>query len=121
MVKDWLHIHDFDPSSWSGFDSVEHWLISMAFFHGGRRKTVASLLMLGFQEIWNGRNARSLKNVNTMPTIVDIIKSEAKTSMTGTKHLGLTVKKHLGLSIAGVGFSLNAVVRLKLGCLSSSP
>jgi hypothetical protein len=56
-----------------------------------------------------------------MPTIVDIIKSEAKTSMTGTKHLGLTVKKHLGLSIAGVGFSLNAVVRLKLGCLSSSP
>jgi hypothetical protein len=42
----WIHIHDFDPSSRSGFDNVEHWWTSMAFSHGARRNAMTSLLML---------------------------------------------------------------------------
>jgi hypothetical protein len=50
-----------------------------------------SLLMLVAWEIWNDRNARTFKNVSTMPTIIfDRIKYEARTwVIAGAKHLGL--------------------------------
>jgi hypothetical protein len=93
MIQDWLHIHDFDPSSWSGFDSVELWWTSIAFAQGGRRKAMAILLMLVSWEIWKERNARTFNNVATMPTIIfKRIKSEARTwAVAGAKHLGLFI------------------------------
>jgi hypothetical protein len=41
-------------------------------------------------ELWNERNARTFKHVDTMPTIIfDRIKSEARTwVIAGAKHLG---------------------------------
>jgi hypothetical protein len=93
MIQGWLHIHDFDPSSWSGFGSVELWWTSIAFAHAGRRKAMATLLMLVSWEIWKERNARTFKNVSTMPTIIfERIKSEARTwAVAGAKHLGLFI------------------------------
>jgi hypothetical protein len=77
MVKDWLHIHDFDPSSWGGFDNVKLWWSSIVLAHGGTRKAMATLFMLVAWEIWNERTARIFKHGNTMPTIMfDRIKSE---------------------------------------------
>jgi hypothetical protein len=93
IVKHWLHIHDFDPSCWGGFDSVEHWWTSMAFAHGGRRNAMTSLLMLVSWEIWNKRNVRTLKNTSTMSTIIfGRRKSEAGTwVIAGAKHLCLLI------------------------------
>jgi hypothetical protein len=93
MIKDWLHIHDFDPASWHEFDSVEQWWTSMVLSHGGRRKAMASLLMLVAWEIWNERNARTFKNKSTLPTIIfDRIKSQARIwVVAGAKHLGLLI------------------------------
>jgi hypothetical protein len=93
MIRDWLHIQDFAPASWHAFDSVEHWWTSMVLTHGGRRKAMASLLMLVAWEIWNERNARTFKNKSTMPTIIfDRIKLEARTwVVAGAKHLGLMI------------------------------
>jgi hypothetical protein len=91
MVKDWLQIHDFDPSSWDEFDNVEIWWTSVALAHDGRRKAMGTILILVAWEIWSERNTRTFKNVSTMATIVfDRIKSEAKTwVIVGAKHLGL--------------------------------
>jgi hypothetical protein len=90
MVKDWLHIHDFHPSSWDEFDNVELWWTSTVLAHGGRKKAMATLFMLVAWELWNERNARTFKHVDTMPTIIfDRIKSEARTwVIAGAKHLG---------------------------------
>jgi hypothetical protein len=65
----------------------------MVLAHGRRKKTMASLLMLVTWEIWNVRNEKVLKNVNTMPsTIFDRIKAEARTwVLAGAKHLGLLI------------------------------
>jgi hypothetical protein len=51
---------------------------------------MATLLMLVSWEIWNGRNTRTFKHVDTMPTIIFYrIKMEARTwVITGAKHLG---------------------------------
>jgi hypothetical protein len=62
MLRDWLHIHDFDPSSWSEFDSVECWWTSMVFAHGGTRKAMASLVMLVTWHIWNEKNENLQKH-----------------------------------------------------------
>jgi hypothetical protein len=51
MVKDWLGLIDFDPTSWVAFDNVDDWWTSVAFAHEGRRKSIASLLMLVSWEI----------------------------------------------------------------------
>jgi hypothetical protein len=91
MVKDWLQIHDFDPSHWDEFDNIEIWWTYVALAHDGRRKAMGAILILVAWEIWSERNARTFKNVSTMATIVfDRIKSEAKTRViVGAKHLGL--------------------------------
>jgi hypothetical protein len=59
MVKDWLHIHDFHPSSWDEFDNVELWWTSTVLAHGGRKKAMATLFMLVAWELWNERNVSS--------------------------------------------------------------
>jgi hypothetical protein len=90
MVKDWLHIHDFDPSSWDGLDNVEFCWTSVVLAHGGRKKAMATLFMLVTWELWNERNSRTFKHVDTLPNIIfDRIKSEARTwVLAGAKHLG---------------------------------
>jgi hypothetical protein len=100
MIWGWLHIHDFDPASWSEFNSVERWWTSMVLAHGGRRKAMASLLMLIAWDIWNERNARTFKNLSTMPTIIfNRIKSEARTwVIAGPKHLGLVIAEEFAFS-----------------------
>jgi hypothetical protein len=67
----------------------------MVFAHGGRRKVMASLLMLVTWEIWNETNVRTFKNVSTMPTMIfDRIKSEGRTwVIAGAKHLGLLIEE----------------------------
>jgi hypothetical protein len=61
------------------------------FAHEGRRKSIASLLMLVSWEIWKERNARTFNNVSTMPTIIyDKIKLEARTwVLAGAKKLDI--------------------------------
>jgi hypothetical protein len=92
MIKDWLHIHDFKPSSWRGFDNVEHWWTSNAFAHGGRRKRWP-LFSCWSWEIWNERNPETFENVSTMPTIVfGRIKAETMNwVIAGAKHLGVLI------------------------------
>jgi hypothetical protein len=80
LVKDWLGLVDFNPTSWVVFEDVEEWWTSVAFAHNGRRKSTASLLMLVTWELWKERNTRTFNNVSTMPTIIyDKIKLEART------------------------------------------
>jgi hypothetical protein len=57
----------------------------------GRRKAMASLVMLVTWKIWNKRNARIFKNENTLPTIIfSRIKLEARVwVLAGIKHLGI--------------------------------
>jgi hypothetical protein len=61
------------------------------FTHEGRKKSIASLLMLVSWEIWKERNARTFNNMSTMPTIIyDKIKLEARTwVLAGAKQLGI--------------------------------
>jgi hypothetical protein len=70
MAKDWLQIHDFDPSSWDEFYNVEIWWTYVALAHDGQRKAMGTILILVAWEIWSERNARTFKNVSTMATIV---------------------------------------------------
>jgi hypothetical protein len=51
---------------------------------------MATLFMLVTWELWNERNARTFKHVDSMPTFIfDRIKSEARTwVIAGAKHLG---------------------------------
>jgi hypothetical protein len=93
MVKDWLGLVDFDRSSWNHFEDVEVWWTTTAFVHGGRRKSVASLLMLVTWELWKERNARTFNNKGTLSTtIFDIIKLEVRTwALAGAKHLGTLI------------------------------
>jgi hypothetical protein len=46
MFKDWFGLVDFDTNSCNNFEEVEGWWTTIAFAHGGRRKSIASLLML---------------------------------------------------------------------------
>jgi hypothetical protein len=93
LVKDWLGIVDFEPHSWLAYDEVEDWWTSIAFAHDGRRKSIATLLMLVTWELWKERNARTFNNVSTMPTIIfDKIKLEARNwVLVGAKHLGILI------------------------------
>jgi hypothetical protein len=93
MVKDWLGLVDFEPNSWNNFEEVEDWWTTIVFAHGGRRKSVASLLMLVTWELWKERNARTFNNKSTMPTtIFEMIKLEARTwTLAGAKHLGTLI------------------------------
>ena len=90
MIKMWLGLEDFDPSSWSTFHSVEGWWTDVVLNHPTRRKGLASLLMLTSWEIWTERNARTFKNKSTLPaTIFARIKFEAKGwVVVCAKHLG---------------------------------
>ena len=93
MIAAWLHLHNFDPPSWTAFTNVEVWWTSTVLSHRGRRKAMASLLMLVSWELWNERNARIFKHVSTMPTVVfDRIKLESRSwALAGAKHLGLII------------------------------
>jgi hypothetical protein len=92
MVKDWLVV-DFEPNSWNDFKEAEHWWTTIAFAHGGRRKSVASLLMLVTWELWKERNARTFNNKSTLPTtIFEMIKLEGRTwTLAAAKHLGTLI------------------------------
>jgi hypothetical protein len=80
MVKYWLSLINFDPSSWSYFKDIEVRWTTIAFAHGGRSKSIASLVMLVTWELWKERNAWTFNNKSTLPsTIFDIIKLEART------------------------------------------
>jgi hypothetical protein len=35
MIRDWLGLVDFDPTSWSAFDDVEEWWTTIALAHDG--------------------------------------------------------------------------------------
>jgi hypothetical protein len=93
MIRYWLGLVDFDPTSWSPFDDVEEWWTTIALAHEGRRKAMASLLMLVTWELWKERNARNFNNVSTLPIVIfGKIKSEARTwVLVGAKHLDLLI------------------------------
>jgi hypothetical protein len=46
MIKNWLGLYDFDPSSWVGFEDVESWWSHLFLACPGRRKAMASLVIL---------------------------------------------------------------------------
>jgi hypothetical protein len=58
--------------------------------HSGRRKALASLLMIISWNLWNKRNVRTVRNKSTLPIIIPTaIKLEAKSwALARTKHLG---------------------------------
>jgi hypothetical protein len=89
-VKDWLGLHDFEPSEWDNFEDVKTWWLHIVHAHPGRRKAVATLVMLVSWELWNERNARVFKHKSSMATAtLDRIKFEARSwSFAGAKFLG---------------------------------
>jgi hypothetical protein len=90
MVKDWLGLHDFEHSDWDNFKDVKTWWLHIVHAHPGRRKAVATLVMLVSWELWNERNARVFKHKSSMATAtLDRIKFEARSwSFAGAKFLG---------------------------------
>jgi hypothetical protein len=46
MVKVWLDFPSFDPMDWSSFHDVESWWLHIVYSHPGRRKQMATLVMI---------------------------------------------------------------------------
>ena len=90
MVKEWLGLHDFSPAEWHTFNDARSWWDHILHAHPGRKKALASLLMLVSWEIWNERNRRVFKNSSTLPSIIlDRIKHDAHDwVLAGAKQLG---------------------------------
>jgi hypothetical protein len=77
-LKDWLCLTDFDTNIWANYDSLEEWWCHISSVNGGRQKGLSSLLLFAAWEIWNKRNARDFRSVESMPTrVASIIKSNA--------------------------------------------
>jgi hypothetical protein len=95
LVKDWLHLGNFDISSWHLERSVKEWWTNRAFSSTPNRKAIASLTMLVSWTIWNKRNARVFRHKSAPPPILlNIIKAEARLWVTA-------VAKKLGVIILG--------------------
>ena len=76
-MKDWLGLHDIDPSEWHTFQSVLDWWVATINKRGPHRKALASLAMLVSWEIWLERNARVFQNKFTASVmLLQKIKSE---------------------------------------------
>jgi hypothetical protein len=46
IIKDWLGLVEFDPTTWINFNDVEDWWTTVDLAHEVRKKALASLLML---------------------------------------------------------------------------
>jgi hypothetical protein len=80
MIKEWLGLHDLDTSALLAFDNIEAWWCSMVISNNGRRKGLASLLMLVSRGSFRMIEMQGpSKNKSTMATIVLVkIKLEAR-------------------------------------------
>lgn len=89
-IREWLHLHSTNPSSWSTIPSIQAWWSGMSDAHRPNWKVMASLTMLSSWVIWNERNARVFRHKPAPPPILlVIIKEEAALWTTaGDKYLG---------------------------------
>jgi hypothetical protein len=92
-VKDWLGLHDVDPSSWHAMGSVKDWWMQAVHKQGQFKKTMGSTAMLISWELWNERNARIFwNNVYTSSMIIIKIKEElALWSLAGAKAVSIVI------------------------------
>jgi hypothetical protein len=86
-VKQWLDLHDIDPSTWHARQNVKEWWTEAIHKQGPSKKAMASLVMLISWEIWKERNARIFRDTYmTSSYIIIKIKEEvALWSLAGAK------------------------------------
>ena len=76
-LRDWIGLHDLDPSTWDFLQSVKEWWNNVIHKKGANRKALASLAMLVSWEIWLERNARVFQNkAITATMLLQKIKNE---------------------------------------------
>jgi hypothetical protein len=88
-VKQWLGIHDVDPSTWHAGWNVKDWWTEAIQKQGPSKKAMASLVMLISCEIWKERNVQVFRVTYTTSSYIVIkIKEEvALWSLAGAKAL----------------------------------
>jgi tRNA-dihydrouridine synthase len=75
-VKDWLGLHDVNPSSWHTKRSIKDWWMKAIHKQGQFKKAVGSIAMLISWELRKKRNARVFWNISTSNIDVNKIKEE---------------------------------------------
>jgi hypothetical protein len=76
-VKQWLGLHDVDPSSWHAFRNIKEWWMEAIHKQWQSKKVMTSLGMLVSWEIWKERNAHIFRNTaSTLIVVINKIKEE---------------------------------------------
>jgi hypothetical protein len=86
-VKQWLRLHDIDPSTWHARQNVKEWWTKAIHKQGPSKKAISLLVMLISWEISKERNARIFQGTYTTSSYIIIkIKEEvALWSLAGAK------------------------------------
>jgi hypothetical protein len=94
-VKEWLGIHDINPSDWHSSPSLRALWADVIHRRIPTGKAVASLAMLISWEIWKERNARVFRNTfSTLKAVLGKIKVEARLwSLAGAKALSVLMPR----------------------------